>query len=97
VSSRLYRLAPRADVDLEEIWSYSASLWSPAKADEYVGDLIAAFADLASGLRKGTPTTARADYRRLLVGTHAIFYRETSTRIDVIRVLHQNMDSRRHL
>ena len=97
VSSRIYRLAPRADADLEGIWSYSASQWSPAKADDYIAELPVAFADLADGTRMGSPTTARADYRRLLVGSHAIFYRETSARVDVIRVLHQNMDVRRHL
>ncbi|MGZ7177587.1 type II toxin-antitoxin system RelE/ParE family toxin, partial [Burkholderia gladioli] len=32
-----------------------------------------------------------------LVGFHVVFYRETTTTLDVIRVLHQRMDVDRHL
>lgn len=34
---------------------------------------------------------------RYLVGSHVVFYRETTHTLDVIRVLHQRMDVDRHL
>ena len=95
--SRVYRLAPLAEIDIEDIWSYTASQWSDARADQYIRDLLIAFAELANGMRIGTARTVRLDYRQLLVGSHAIFYRESSSRIDVIRILHQSMDVKRHL
>ena len=82
---------------MEDIWSYSALQWSPAKADDYTRQLLTAFADLASGTRSGMATIARRDYRRLLVGSHMIFYRERADRLDIIRVLHQSIDERQHL
>lgn len=95
--SRVYRLAPLAETDIEDIWSYTASQWSNVRADQYVRDLLIAFTEPANGMRNGTAITVRLDYRQLLVGSHAVFYRESSSRIDVIRILHQSMDAKRHL
>jgi NADP-dependent 3-hydroxy acid dehydrogenase YdfG len=37
------------------------------------------------------------NYRRILVGSHVVFYREASERLVVVRILHQRMDFDRHL
>lgn len=39
----------------------------------------------------------REGYRRYGIGSHLLFYRETDTGVDVIRILHQRMDPTRHL
>lgn len=31
-----YRLTPKAEADLEDIWFYTAESWSPAQADRYI-------------------------------------------------------------
>ena len=82
---------------MENVWAYSAAQWSTLQAEVYTRDLLVAFSDLAAGRRTGVPITARRKYLRLLVGSHAIFYRETETSVDIIRILHQSMDVRRHL
>ena len=96
-ASRIHRLSPLAENDMEDVWTYSATQWSTVQAEVYTRDLLVAFADLAAGRRIGVPITARPKYLRLLVGSHAIFYQVTETSIDIIRVLHQSMDVRRHL
>jgi len=95
--SRTYRLSPLAEVDMEDVWTYSAGQWSTVQAEVYTRDLLVAFSDLAAGRRIGAPITTRHGYLRLLVGSHAIFYRMTDTNVDIIRVLHQSMDVRRQL
>lgn len=97
VANRSYRLSPLAEGDLEDIWLYSAQQWSMPQADRYIEDFLTAFAELADGERSGATVAARKGYLRLLVGSHVIFYRETDSHIDVIRILHQSMDERRHL
>jgi len=94
---RSYRLSPRAVSDLEQIWFYTAQNWSMDQADAYVGALISAFDDLASGLRIGTILAINAKYRKLLVGSHAVFYLGEPDAIDIIRILHQSMDVLQHL
>jgi len=95
--SRIHRLSPLAESDMEGVWTYSATQWSSVQAEAYTRELLIAFHDLAAGRRVGTPITARRNYLRLLVGSHAIFYQMTDTSVDIIRVLHQSMDVRRHL
>lgn len=92
-----YRLSPLAEADLEEIWSYTAERWSPAQAEIYHDGIIAALEALARGLRRGRPVAFRPGYLKLTVGAHLVFYRQTETSIDVIRLLHQRMDVETHL
>jgi toxin ParE1/3/4 len=59
--------------------------------------LVQAFEHLAQGDWVGQPSRARDEYRRYLAGSHVVFYRETTTTLDMIRVLHQRMDVDRHV
>ncbi|MDN7810788.1 type II toxin-antitoxin system RelE/ParE family toxin [Burkholderia gladioli] len=52
---------------------------------------------MAQGDWVGQPSRARDEYRRYLAGSHVVFYRETTTTLDMIRVLHQRMDVDRHV
>lgn len=92
-----YRLTPKADADLEDIWRYSRDQWSGAQADNYLRQFIVAFADLASGTMKGRPVPWSVGYLRLLIGSHVIYYKDRPSHIEVVRVLHQSMDPQRHL
>ena len=90
-------ISERAHRDLDAIWQYSFKQWSNAKADEYYlairDKLRAALADPESGL----PVEIRPGCRKLLSGSHIIYYRPVADGIEIIRVLHQSMDVRRHL
>jgi toxin ParE1/3/4 len=43
-----YRLTPRAETDLEDIWRYTAETWSPDQADRYIDALVATFQALTA-------------------------------------------------
>lgn len=92
-----YLLSPRAIADLEEIWTYTASNWSPDQADRYHASIIETFEGLASGRKTGVPATVRAGYLKCPVGAHLVFYRIDEAGLVVVRVLHQRMDIGRHL
>lgn len=92
-----YRLSPLALADLEEIWAYTAARWSPEQAESYHATIFAAFEGLAAGRKQGRPVDVRAGYWKYPVGSHLVFYRLHEAGIDVMRLLHQRMDVRRHL
>ena len=93
----IYRLSPRAEGDLEDIWLYTFNRWSLQQADRYHADFINTFEKLASGEKKGRPVDIRDGYLKYPVGSHFIFYRISDVGIDIIRVLHQRMNVERHL
>ncbi|MFN3815153.1 type II toxin-antitoxin system RelE/ParE family toxin [Brevundimonas sp.] len=85
-------LSPAAQADLEDIWRYSAA-WSSAQAERYVLAIRDACDDLATGVQAGQDAgDIRAGYRRLRVGSHVLFFRQSGDVIDVVRILHQRMD-----
>lgn len=88
-----YRLRPRAQRDLEEIWDYTAARWSVSQAEKYLITVLNACAAIASQPRLGAPIDfVKPGYRRRYVGAHVVFYKATSFGVDIIRILHQSMD-----
>ena len=68
------------------------------QADKYLDELNAAINSLAAILHLGVRRdNVREGYRALFVNRHAIYYRLTATTVDVVRVLHGQMDPDRHL
>lgn len=96
-SARPYRLSPLAETDFEDIWLYTFHNWSIEQADRYQTQIIAAIEALADGKKTGRPVTVREGYYKYPVGSHVVFYRQSSSSLDVIRVLHQRMDVSSHL
>lgn len=92
------RLSPRARADLGRIWDDSAERWGVDQADRYIRLLAGSFARLAEGSAQGrTADEIRKGYLRLSVGSHILFYRMgADDGIEVIRILHQRMDFKRH-
>lgn len=65
-----------------------------ARADTYVRDLDAAFSRLAGNPLAGQACEeVKVGFRRLLVRSHAIFYRVDDDQVEIVRVLHQSMDA----
>ena len=93
------RLSPRARTDLSRIWDDSAERWGADQADRYVRLLAGGFDRLAEGSARGRRADEiREGYLRLSVGSHVLFYRRGAEGgIEVIRILHQRMDFKRHL
>jgi toxin ParE1/3/4 len=93
------RLSPKARADLSRIWDDSSERWGEDQADRYVRLLAESFARLAEGSVRGRGADEiRTGYLRLSVGSHILFYRMgVDGGIEVIRILHQRMDFKRHL
>jgi toxin ParE1/3/4 len=95
---RHYTLVPLARADLEGIWRYSFETWSITQADTYHERLVRAFQALVVGTKTGRPIDhIRQGYYKFPVGSHLIFYRESTSGIEIVRILHQRMDIAKHL
>jgi toxin ParE1/3/4 len=72
---------------------YSFEEWDDVQADKYLDELNAAINSLAANPNLGVKRdNVREGYRALFVNRHAIYYRLTATTVDVVRVLHGQMD-----
>jgi toxin ParE1/3/4 len=93
-----YRLTPRAQRDLEDIFDYTLARWGLAQALRYVDAIEAACANLARAplQARGCPEI-RPGYRRRSVEQHVIYLRPTDYGVAVIRILHHRMEAARHL
>ncbi len=67
------------------------------QAETYVASFMVASEGLASGEKVGRSVDIREGYKKYPVGSHLIFFMQTKDIIDVVRVLHQRMDTSRHL
>jgi len=93
-----WRLSPRAQADIEEIWDYTCERWGMDQAERYVGLIGDAVASAAENPRRGRACDEiRAGYFKLAAGSHVLFYRLAGADIDVVRILHGRMDFERHL
>lgn len=93
-----YRLSPRAQRDLEEVFDYTVDRWGLPQAIRYIDLIEAACAELAEAPRLAQGCDQiRPGYRRRAVEQHMIYFRPTDYGIAVMRILHQRMDAGRHL
>lgn len=92
-------LRPRAVRDLEQIWTWTAERWDQAQAERYIASIPDTCAALAAGEITGTDASdVRPGYRKARSGRHLVFFRLTGDgAIEVVRILHQRMDSASHL
>ena len=79
--------------DLEEIWLYTFTTWSSEQADRYHSLITKEIEFLTTRPESGKILDhLRKGYRSSKVKSHYIFYRYTSTELEIIRILHENMD-----
>ncbi|MGI8485381.1 MAG: type II toxin-antitoxin system RelE/ParE family toxin [Thermomicrobiales bacterium] len=93
-----FTTTPEARADLNGIWDYTAAHWDSEQADRYTELIIKTCGDLAEGSIRGRQVEfVRAGYFKYSVGSHVAFYRFLSGGMDLVRVLHKQMDATRHL
>ncbi len=88
---------PKAKSDIADIWDYTFKTWSIDQADLYIKSLI----DICGSLSEnsGIGIARNELYEGLHVhpsGKHLIFYLIIDDGIDVVRILHERMDSHLH-
>jgi toxin ParE1/3/4 len=90
--------SPRAQIDLDEIWTYTAARWDAEQAERYLRQIQQAAVAITQAPDSGQPCEdIRPGYRKRHVSSHVIFYRTRPEAVDVVRILHQRMDFNRHL
>ena len=93
-----YRLSPRAQADLENIWDYTEERWGQSQAESYVRSIQAAIAAVTEDPRRGQKCDdIRKGYLGYSVERQVLFFRQIPEGIDVVRILHQSMNFDRHL
>lgn len=94
-----YRLSPATEADLEDIWNYTTTHWSPEQAETYVANLFGAFVAIGENSSLGQRVEGGlSSYRRFRRGHHFIFYVQPADgKVDVIRILHEKSDALSHL
>lgn len=91
-------IVEEAILDLEEIWFYTFKTWSQEQADRYHTLIIKEIDFLAKKPESGKISDhIRQGYRSSKVKSHYIFYSFNSTKLEIIRILHENMDIPNHL
>ena len=91
-SDRVFR-SPEAAEDLASIWQFGAEEWSPAQADQHLRDIEALCDRLLAQPELGrTRDELLGGMHSFPVPPHVIFYTQSSTGINLVRVLHQRHD-----
>lgn len=90
-----YKISKEALNDLEKIWLYTSETLSKEQADYYFDLMINEIEHLSVNPKSGKDySEIRKGYFRSRVKSHFIFYRINikNEEIEIIRILHQQMD-----
>lgn len=89
----------KAKTDLEEIWEYTYETWSENQADKYYLEITESCQNLKYDFKLGKDySNLLLDLKGMKINKHVIFYRILmSGEIEVERILHENMDIKKHL
>jgi len=89
-----YRFSEKAISDLERIWFYTFNKWSVEQADRYHKLIISEIEYIADNFDLSRKMDyVRQGYSMTKVKSHLIFFKKSGDdKIDIIRILYQNMD-----
>lgn len=91
-------LVPQARRDLSAIWNFTAEAWGASQADRYVARLVGRMNQAARLQSIGRHCDELyPGLRRTKSGSHFIFFLGTDDAIQVVRILHEQMDVEQHL
>jgi len=88
-----FRLTNAAKNDLVGIAKFTQQRWGVDQRNKYLTQLDDTFHRLADTPQLGKSCDyIKPGYRKFPVASHVIYYRTSSNRIEIIRVLHKRMD-----
>lgn len=92
------RISGLAREDLKNIGRYTLRRWGKEQRNNYLSQLNRSLEKLLLFPKMGHPCDEiRQGYRRFREGEHIVFYRCHENYIDIIRILHKNLDVGWHL
>ena len=95
-----YKIGKLAESDLENIWLYTFEEWSLEQADYYYDLIMDEIEYIAENPKTGKDfNVVRKGYFRSRVKSHFIFYKINlkEEKVEIIRILHQQMDIDLHI
>ena len=95
-----YKISKLAESDLENIWLYTFDEWSLEQADYYYDLIMDEIEYIAENPKTGKDfNELRKGYFRSRVKSHFIFYKINlkEEKVEIIRILHQQMDIDLHI
>ena len=93
-----YQLTEDADRDVEEILAYSVKSFGVAQTEHYFEALKECIELLADNPNMGhSAEDILPEYLRFPHESHIIFYKNLSSSILVVRILHERMDPKLHI
>ena len=95
-----YKISKQAEIDLKNIWLYTFEEWSIEQADYYFDLIMDEIEYISKNPKSGKDyNEIRKGYFRSRVKSHFIFYRINFKEecIEIIRILHQQMDVESHI
>lgn len=93
-----FKLTLAAKADLKEIAHYTHQKWGRKKRNQYLSALDGRFVWLAEEPHFGkSRDEIKPGYLSYPEGQHVIFYRVVNKNIEILGILHQNMDFKQHL
>jgi toxin ParE1/3/4 len=89
-----FKLSAKAKSDLKSIARYTHENWGREQRNVYLKQMDETFRTLARQSSLGIACDyIKPGYRKFPQGSHIVYYREgTTTKIEIIRILHKNMD-----
>ncbi len=91
-------IRPRAKSDIKNIWHYTYKNWGVQQADNYTESLALAINEMLGNPELGISIEhIRKGYRLCHFKHHFVVYHLTPTVIDIVRVLGESMNIKRHL
>lgn len=98
--SRKVKYTRRAEMDMEEIYLYTRNKWGRRQAELYTDKLlrkIAHTSELPNDVQTRDRSNLLSGCRSTQSQKHHVFYLVKDTFIEVIRILHENMNTEREL
>ena len=78
--------------DIENIYALTKFAWGEVQAKEYTGELFKAAETIGKFAQIGkSEKLVSKDLRSYKVNKHLIFYRDTTTCIEIVAILHERM------
>lgn len=85
-----YKLSRQADQDLEDIWVYLAEI-DPIRADQQLAAILNRLPMIAQYPDMGRKRDdLGADFRSFPSNPYMIFYTQTTSHIEILRIIHQS-------
>lgn len=92
-----FKLTPAAKEDLKDIARYTQLKWGIKQRNLYLSDIDKRMAWLAENPQLGkSRDDIKPHYLSFPEGQHVIFYREVKGNVEILGILHQSMDFKKH-